>query len=365
MNTHSGFRGRLLAFYEKHETKIDLLFFFGGFLFDVVMLPDLDETIGIVQQVVYLALIGAILLLELVLESRPDLVSARWNRVWQYRSIPTHFFLGTLFNIYSLFFLKSSSFFSSFLFVILLMGVIVANEMKSVRKSGVDVKMGLYIACLFCFFSVFFPLMLGQVGWLPFFLALVATILFLFFAKWLLKGKVPAQWIQRRVLFPGAIVVTAVFFLYQLGLIPPVPLSIKKIGVYHGIEKKEGDYRMLHEKPAWKFWQNGDQDFKAAPGDKIFLFASIYSPARFADTVVVHWWQKDSRGWQSTDKIPMNITGGRHGGFRGLATKQNYTPGRWCVTVESNDGREIGRVYFTVEAAEAPATPREWQIDVY
>lgn len=356
----SGLRGRLLSFYEKHEHKIDLLFFLGGFLFDVTMLPEIDEGIGILQQVAYLLLVGGILFGELVLEARARELPGWFQRIWNYRSAAMHFFLGTLFNIYSLFFLKSASFFSSAVFVILLAAVIIANESKSVRKKGVDVKMGLYLLCVFCFFSILFPLALGHVGWLPFFLAMLATVGVLFAGRKFLAGRVPSLWIERRFMIPGAVVILAMFALYQLKLIPPVPLSVKKMGVYHNIEKRDGMYVLQHERPWWKFWRSGDQDFYAAPGDKIYFFAKIFSPARFDDTVTLHWWQKGPRGWLSTDRIPMRVVGGRHQGFRGFSVKANYTPGDWCVGVETTDGREIGRMYFTVAPAEQPLPGRVW-----
>ena len=360
------FRSRLLEFYEKNEAKIDILFFVGGFVFDVVTLSEIDDPWALAQQFVYLLVIGCILLGDLVLESRPYEFPNWFQRMWQYRGIATHFFLGSLFSVYSLFFLKSSSIFSSFVFVFLLMAVMIGNELKTVRDRGLDVKMALYLICLFCFFSIVFPVVLGQVGWLPFFLSLITITALLFGAKKLLTGRVPAQWIQRRVLVPGAAVVVAVFLLYQVSWIPPVPLALIRSGVYHGVEKVNGEYRLAHERSWWKVWHTGDQDFLAAPGDKIYFFASVYSPARFADSVILHFWQKNARGtWESTDRIPMNITGGRQGGFRGTAVKQNYSPGEWCVTVESNDGREIGRRYFSVEAVPAPAEARVWQTDVF
>lgn len=360
----TSFKARALAFYEKHETRIDIAFFLGGFLFDITMLPEIDEVIGIVQQVVYLALVGAILFGELLLEANQRELPGWFKRVWDYRSAALHFFLGTLFNIYSLFFLKSASFFSSAVFVILLLAVIVANESKSVRKKGVDVKMALYLLCVFCFFAILFPLILGQVGWWPFFLALSATTGLLFAGRKFLGGRIPALWIERRFMIPGAAVIVAIFLLYQFKLIPPVPLSVKKMGVYHGLEKKDGKFLLQHERPWWKFWRSGDQDFYAAPGDRIYFFATIFSPARFDDTVTLHWWQKDGRGdWVTTDRIPMRVVGGRHHGFRGFSVKQNYTFGDWCVAVETTDGREIGRMYFTVSAAEQPLPGRVWQIE--
>ena len=44
----------------------------------------------------------------------------------------------------------------------------------------------------------------------------------------------------------------------------------------------------------------------------------------------------------------MNITGGRKEGYRGFAMKQNYQPGEWRISIETTDGREIGRIYFEV-----------------
>jgi hypothetical protein len=144
-------------------------------------------------------------------------------------------------------------------------------------------------------------------------------------------------------------------------VIPPVPLSIPFIGVYHAVEKAQDHYRLSHERPAWRFWHNGDQAFRAQPGDRVFVFFRIFSPTRFSDEVRVNWYWK-GRGWVLQDSIPIKIVGGRAEGFRGYGFKSNYKPGAWKVQVETNDGREIGRVYFDLEAV--PASPRSFEIDV-
>ena len=128
-----------------------------------------------------------------------------------------------------------------------------------------------------------------------------------------------------------------------------MPLAVEEMGIYHSIEKSDGRYFLSHENPWYKPWNNGDQDFDARPGDKIHLFTKVFSPARFDDTVILHWQKFDvSNGWQTTDKIPLRVTGGRVGGYRGHASKGNYTAGDWRVAVETTDGREIGRIPFTI-----------------
>lgn len=95
------------------------------------------------------------------------------------------------------------------------------------------------------------------------------------------------------------------------------------------------------------------------PGDELYVFAAIYSPARFDDRVFVRWSRRTPAGdWATSDRLPLDITGGREGGFRAYTTKQNYTAGRWQVSLETDDGREISRLSFTIRLAEPDAGRR-------
>src|SRR5690606_35927792 len=120
------------------------------------------------------------------------------------------------------------------------------------------------------------------------------------------------------ILLPMAFVLLGFLILYFFRLIPPVPLSIPFIGVYHTVEKQGDTYRLGHERPWWKIWHNGDQNFYAQGADKIYVFFRIFSPTHFSDQVLVRWYWKDNRhGWVLQDSIPIKISGGRAEGFRG------------------------------------------------
>ncbi|MFP5490114.1 MAG: DUF2914 domain-containing protein [Bacteriovoracia bacterium] len=358
-------KARALSFYEQHETRVDMAFFLGGFLFDVVTLSQIDDLFSVIQQVLYLLIVGLIISYEF-LHSAGKVTLPKWFiKIWEYRGFIIHFMLGSLLSIYSLFFLKSASVFSSITFVGCLMLIMVANEMKSVQGKGIDTKIGLFVICVFSFFSMMIPVLLGFVGWVPFLLALGLTGLALWgWFKLLMKKIDDASVLIRRLILPGASVSGMFFVFYLLGWIPPVPLAVEEMGIYHNIVKRPGVYTLYHENPWWKFWNKGDQDFKARSGDKVHFFAQVFSPARFDDTVVLHWQKYDiSQGWQTTDKIPMRVTGGRVGGYRGNATKGNYTPGDWRISVETTDGREIGRLPFSISMDDSQES-REFKTEV-
>jgi hypothetical protein len=128
------------------------------------------------------------------------------------------------------------------------------------------------------------------------------------------------------------------------------------MGIYHNVEKVGDHYTAHHQLPWWNFWDQGDQNFVAHEGDKIYCFIQVFSPTDFKDKIVLHWLQHHpSRGWESMDRIPMHVIGGRRDGFRGFAYKSNYNSGSWRVQVETSDGRELGRLNFRITQTHGPA----------
>jgi len=118
---------------QKNEQKLEISFFILGFLFDIMTLSSVDDTFGLVQQVLYLWIIGSFLYFD-TLEKAQLWQPQKWLlKIWQYRSLILHFLLGSLLSLYSLFFIKSSSLFSSFIFILFLLALLVMNEMSFVH----------------------------------------------------------------------------------------------------------------------------------------------------------------------------------------------------------------------------------------
>jgi hypothetical protein len=359
---------RLRLYYSRNEGRVAAAFFIAGFIFDMLTVGRIDSWATIGQQAVYLAVITTALLQMLVEQGQPPrqppaFVLKRWY--YEYRNALVHFLMGALLNLYAIFYFKSSSLLVSFGFLGFLVIVLLANEVRRVKSLGLSFKFALLSLCLLSFYAYLIPVLVGSISLVLFLLSMLAGAVPLALGAWLLGRGSPARsaLARRQILVPLGCVLIGFLGFYFFRLIPPVPLSIPFIGVYHQVERAGDSYRLSHERPVWRFWHNGDQNFYAQPGDKVYVFFRIFSPARFSDQVQMRWqWRDPARGWVTHDTIPIRIVGGREQGFRGYGVKSNYQPGDWKVQVETLDGREIGRVYF--ELAVVSESPRSFETAV-
>jgi hypothetical protein len=243
--------------------------------------------------------------------------------------------------------------------------ILVANESKRFKSLGLPFKFAMLSLCVLSFFAYVVPIAVGSIGVVVFLASMLIGCLPMIALGWWARARAPqlAVRVRNQIHVPLGLVLLGFFVLYYFRVIPPVPLSIPFIGVYHSVERTEEGYRLSHERPPWRFWHNGDQEFVARPGDKVYVFFRVFSPTRFSDQVLMRWyWKEEARGWTMQDSIPIKIVGGREQGFRGYGFKSNYQPGAWKVQIETMDSREIGRVYFDLQLG--PEWPRSFEIDM-
>lgn len=347
---------RLRLYYSRHEGRVAAAFFAAGFVFDMVTVGRIDSWATIAQQALYLALILAALLQ--MFGEQFSAPRERWYS--RYRSPLVHFLLGALLNLYAIFYFKSSSLLVSFGFLGVLVSLLLANELKRIKTLGLPVKFALAALCFLSFAACVVPIAFGSIGVGVFLTSMLAGSVPLAVAGF---TATPRDAARRQILVPLGCVLVIFLAFYFFRLIPPVPLSVPFIGVYHNVERTEAGYRLTHERPGWRFWHNGDQSFVARPGDRVYVYFRVFSPARFSDRLEMRWhWKDPARGWTLHDTIPIRIVGGREQGFRGYAFKSRYQPGDWKVQVETADGREIGRVYFSLTLA--PEAPRNFATEL-
>jgi len=133
---------------------------------------------------------------------------------------------------------------------------------------------------------------------------------------------------------PAVAVVAVLVVFYFLNWIPPVPLSLKLGGIYHQVEKADGLYHLTFEKPAWyQVMKRSDHSFHGE--GPAYCFTAVFAPVDLKTTIYHRWQyrmatpgQLSGKGEFSTaDRIPIRISGGREGGYRGYTIKQHVPPG--------------------------------------
>ncbi|MBU0486025.1 MAG: DUF2914 domain-containing protein [Proteobacteria bacterium] len=342
------------------------VFFCGGFVFDVLTLGRIDNILNILSHGLYLLLIMGTLIVQF-LEVKPS-DEPKWlvGLFFAYQNDIVHFLLGALLNAFVIFYFKSGSLINTFLMLVMLSVLLVINEIKFFKQKGPTLKVVLFTISLASFFIYLLPVLIGRISSLIFMgsqFCTVIIILLLGVLLWLLGVEILQ--IRAKLLVPSASVIIIFTFLYAVRVIPPVPLSLKQIGIYHNIEKTTDGFILFKQTPPWKFWFQGDQDFVAKEGDVIYLFSRVFAPGGFKDKLFYNFQIKDQHGrWQNTDKIPMTIVGGRDEGFRGYAYKKNYQDGIWRALVETTEGREVGRINFRVSSSTDPS-PGVYYQEVY
>jgi hypothetical protein len=348
---------------------LPVVFFFAGVTYDTVTLTRIDRLLDNLILLLYLALLGSLI----VLKGRADLGQAHvapagtekachfLTRAEPYYPMAIQFLLGGLFSAYTIFYSQSASFTTTAVFFAVLVVLLVGNELLHDRLSNLKLLIGLYALVGFCFFTFFLPVLTGIMNWIMVALGAVLSLaLALRVLELVYQGQTGRSRMEvMKAGFPAVAIVAVLIAFYFLNWIPPVPLSLKLGGIYHQVEKVNGAYHLTFEKPAWyQVMKRSDNPFHGE--GPAYCFTAVFAPVDLKTTVYHRWQYRMGMGtigkpaetgdFSTTDRIPIRISGGREGGYRGYTIKQHVPPGEWRVDVETEDGRVIGRVRFRVEA---------------
>ncbi|WP_375743754.1 DUF2914 domain-containing protein [Corallococcus interemptor] len=364
---------RVQAFRAKYEKQEMALFFFAGFLYDVLTLSPIDDALTEVQNFVYLAVLAGLLVLE---QRYPEGVEPPklLSKVWRFREDALHFFMGSLLSAFTLFLFKSSSGFTPLLFMAGMFGLLVANELPRFRQLGPVIRVAVFSLCVTLYFASLLPVLFGRVGWWIFTLSVALGCGSVYGLLRVLKRWRPDEKaLLRTVAIPGFGAQALLLGCYFVGVIPPVPLAVQYSGIYHQVKRvSPGVYHLTSEaQPWWKVWtafHHGDQDFLVRPGEEPMYFFRIFAPKGFEPyRVRVRWFfDHPEKGWTSLGKGFMaNVTSnGTEGGYRYYARPGTTPkPGDWRVVLETEDGHEINRLNFTV-TEDTRTEPRPEKVDV-
>jgi hypothetical protein len=124
-----------------------------------------------------------------------------------------------------------------------------ANEMPQIKEAGSFLRLGLYAFCVVSFLNYLLPVLFRHMGWWVFLLAWILSIgITVLVVKKVIRYSPPSARAWTLKASPAAVLLL-IFVLYFSKLIPPVPLSVQYMGIFHGVEKHEGRYKLIYRKP--------------------------------------------------------------------------------------------------------------------
>lgn len=340
-------------FYEKLKPHASSLAFIIGFIWDSLMLDRIDHTLAKVMLTVYLGLAALSVLALNMHEAR----RARSNATHRYAyllPLILQFCFGSLFSAYIIFYTQSASLAVNWPFLIFLVFLIFSNEIFRARYVSPIFQLCTLFVVLFSYSIFSLPIILGRMGGDVFvlsgFWSLGAIVIIIFLLR------LVARQVFARSLLPlvaGISVIYALFNLaYFTNLIPPVPLSLKEIGVYHSVTRSDdGTYAMTFERGRWyPFFKDTADVYHHVSGEPVYVWSSVFAPTKLTVPIFHVWSYFDEidRVWVTTDKLGFSVTGGRDDGYRGYSLKQSVFPARWRVAVETARKERVGLVEFEI-----------------
>ncbi|MDO8560035.1 MAG: DUF2914 domain-containing protein [bacterium] len=343
-------------FLERNERRIGLGLMALGFGIDNLTLNRIDLLFDNLIFFFYLSI--ALTAIFLTNAHQGGVLQTRFiarNHAWL--PLPMQYAFGGLFSGFVVIYSRSGTWVASWVFLGIMSALLVGNEFAKNNYVRLAYHITIFYTALFSFAIFFLPVLTRRMGTGMFLLSgatSLATIAVILFA---LAKLTPAVFLRARAkAFAGIAAVFLLFnVLYFTNVIPPVPLSLKQIGVYHGVTARGGAYQAMVEPSPWyRIDRDSAAVFHRSGSEPVFVFSSVFAPTDLRTPIVHRWsiYDERSRRWVERDRLSFPITGGRDGGYRGYSLKRSIQDGKWRVEVVTNRGQLIGRITFTVEAAD-------------
>lgn len=355
---------KAFLFWEKYEHHLGLGALAAGFFFDL-MVADRPDSVGNNLLLLFYLLIGGAFIIVLNLRETRRSVAEHHVEPFFLLLILQFCFGGLASNLLVLYG-RSGTLAGSAVFLAMLVALILGNEYLRNRYAVLKFNVAVYYFLLLSYCVIAVPTFITHAvgGWSFLLSGIISLVIIAIFLAALFFLVFRGRDIVSLRAVGGIVFLIFICFnvLYFINVIPPVPLSLKSIGVYHSVLKREdGGYVVLYEKSHWwEFWRDTSGTYRApagTTGSGAFCFSSVFAPTDLSAPVYHKWEFYDpSEGeWRVRSRISFPVSGGRDGGYRGYSAISTVVPGSWRCSVETAGGALIGRVGFTVVAASTTA----------
>ena len=342
---------------KKYERILSALAMVAGFATDNLMFRriDLPNTQRIFAAYLGVAAFSIIGLHFLEREAREGKMYARWRAFFP---MATQFALGGLWSAFLVFYSRSAVVTKSWPYLALLTAFFIGNEVLKRYHSRLVFTATLFFFAIFTTAIVTVPVYTHTIDRITFLasgaVALGVFVVFLY----ILAAVNRPQYVSARgkiALGVGGVYLLMNVF-YFTNTLPPLPLALARVGVYHSVKKTGDVYEAVGETAPWYTAFGFPPTLHVEPGQPLYAYSAVFAPIKL-NTKIMHRWRRydpKTGHWILMSTVTFPINGGRDGGYRGYTIKHNVQPGDWRVDITTFDNRLIGRITFKVEAAETP-----------
>ena len=334
--------------------------FFCGFTWDSVTMGRVVSFFDLLVLTTYYFGAGLVLVL-LVREIKPQ-----WH-MWF--TLLVQFFFGGLFSALVVFYFKSSASGYTFVVVVGLVALLIANEFLAQKYQSRTLSWTLFAGCGTMYLNFLIPHIVHSIKPIWFYMSCLISLGLVYgirrFAEAPMRevnlpgGKKIQYRSNLRQMAPASAVVLLLIVLYQLQLIPPVPLVLKENYICKDFKKENGTYQCQVEKqPFWRAVGIGKDVVHFEEGEKIYNLSAVFAPKKVTVDLEQRWWLRDEKTgkWLPRGVVPLPMVGGRKEGWRTFSyIRAAARPGRWKVETALKEGAVLGAYYFKAKALEGAA----------
>ncbi len=351
----------LSHFYNKYERYLIPGALIFGFVTDVLTFRFINFTAAMILLAMHLVLIGSNITVINFYEAKR--VSGKFFSYWRVLApLILQYSFGNLFSAFLIFYSHSGSFFASWPFIITIIFLMVGNEIFRKYNIRPSIQISVYFFALFSYLNLLLPNILSNLSTALFIgSGLLSVIYIILFTDILSRYTVQVKVKKKIIITLVLLIFSLMNIFYFLNLIPPIPLSIKDVGVYHNINRHNQGYIVQTEDCGNLISCFFYHDRRHILSDKqrIYLYSAVFAPSEMS-LKVKHQWQRynnETKKWETKATIPFEVVGGRDIGYRWY-TYYTVSPGYWRVNIKTERGQTIGRKNFYIIKGQTKKTEK-------
>lgn len=337
---------------------ITTLLFIGGFIFDLIILPEAGHALTIWIGLLYLVIVAvSIILREWVISRNTATITER--KIFSLLTFSIAYFSGSALSFVCVYAIRSAIFSVSWPLLLVLLLCVLANEFVSSHHFRMSLDVGVFLIAMFFFIVFNIPILLKVQNDTTFLIGTCTAIIFSLLFVHIFSFTSESAKDESPKLYALAFGVPMfIGMLYFLNVIPAVPLSLAKAGVYHSVIRGDmGNFTATEENDSRFFSALRTPIYHYTSVDTgVYFFSSVSAPAKLSAPISHVWEYYDPQllRWVEKSTVAFTLAGGREDGYRAYSKKETVQSGLWRVSVKVDAKRIIGRLKFYIKDVETP-----------